>query len=127
MISRRNTTTDSIRNLQAVLYWKDIPLLEICVVNSKLKSLKSLVSADSQYLPLELRGYTVRFSDINKFLESRIIPKRQTLSETLNRLGMVDYSWESILEKTYGTTSYDCYWLKPINSNLKYTDLKTRR
>lgn len=124
MFSFSNTKRAIIRNLQVVLHWRDIPLIDINIVNGKLKSLTLLTSINSPYLPLEFRDRTITINTVNQFIESRVIPKRQTLSETLDRLGMVDYSWENILEKTFGTTTYDHYWLRPINSKLRYEDIR---
>ena len=127
MITGRGCKNDRIRDLRAVLQWKDLPLLKIDITEGNVKSLELLVEHDSSYLPLIFKWKRVTYDNLNYFLESRLLPKtRQDLNNTLKRLNLPKYSWEGLIEKTYGLNTDDCYWFKPLGSSLTYNDIKLR-
>lgn len=123
----RSCKSDRIKDLRAILQWKDIPLLKIDIANGNVKSLELLVAKDNSFLPLIFKWKPTDYDTLNYFLESRLLPKtRQDLNTVLKKLGLTHYSWEGLITKTYGLNTDDCYWFKPIGTNLKYEDIKIR-
>ncbi|MBP3921105.1 MAG: hypothetical protein J6D28_06040 [Bacilli bacterium] len=84
---------------------------------------------DIEYAPLILRDYYNEDKDnlklLNKFTEwfkGRGIPSwRDKLDLLIHRLGIE--TAEELLDKAFGLSLSDQYWLKPYDSNLSYKDI----
>ncbi len=84
---------------------------------------------DIDYAPLILRNYYVEEKDellllnrLTEWFKGRGIPSwRDKLDLLIHRLGIENA--EELLNKAFGLSLSDQYWLKPFNSNLSYPEI----
>ena len=121
-----NKKQSKIKELKATLQWKDEPLLRINIENGEVNELTMLEENTNKY-PWLMRKCPDAKILLDKYLESQMMPEtRQHMEITLRQVGLTEYSWEGLISVNYGLNTDNCYWFKPLGSNLVYDDIKIR-
>lgn len=115
-----------IKNMNAVLMHKDIPLYRIRVQDGELVQFYKL-QHDPVLTPWEFRDKSLSLFNLNKFVENRIVPDSpQRVPYLLEIFKLSEYTWDGILQHTYGLNTDDYYWFNPVNHPVKYEDIQIR-
>ena len=101
------------------------PFLDVEFENNKIKKINNII--DIKYAPLQLenacniRGKNL-LTETNNWYKGRGIPSwRKELNELLKKLNI--QSPTELLDKAHGLSLSDQYWIKNINSDLKWEDI----
>lgn len=110
--------------MKYILMHKKIPVVEINLdkQTSSISSIGEVFAEEHVPLGISIKKGKVSRGDLNEWWESRSIPASRVgierLLETLNIT-----STKKLLDKSYGLSLSDQYWICPDNSNLKWDDI----
>lgn len=115
----------NLENYHGTFMWKDIPLIDIEVINWEFKQFQ-VYEENKFYLPLKLQNF-VSIHGFEVCLRDRLFPEtRQNLKDVLSDLGIESYALNAIIKANYGLNTDDHRWFKPYGSSLVYDDIKIR-
>ena len=100
-----------ISNLEGILYYLDIPLLDFSVRNRQL--VRAVNLSQSRLYPPELALYGISYGNLNEFFERRTMKEHSMFyREHLKAIGMEDFVFDVYIKKNNGNNHLDNYWIK---------------
>lgn len=100
-----------IKNMNGVLFYKDIPLFSFEIKDRQLISFQDL--SNGEMWPYELRDIGVSYVAINNFFRRRVVADyAMWLREYLDALYLDHYDFEEIVKRMNGNNNVDFYWVK---------------
>lgn len=111
-----------VQNL--ILMHKNVPVLEFQYDEEISAIINVGEVTNSNHIPprINYNNNIVNKRDINDWWKDRALPiSRAGLKNALQELGI--QSRMSLLEKNYGLSLTDCYWVRPENQNIKWEDI----
>ena len=100
-----------IHNLEGTIYYKDVPLVYIKIVDRKLVDAK-IINMISHFVN-EIRMFGLTYVAINQYYKDRVVQDgAMFVREYLDALGLQHYDFEAIVKASSGWNPRDRQWIK---------------
>jgi len=100
-----------IKNLEGIMYFKDIPLFEFQIRNRELISYRDL--SNHEFWPCEPRMNGMSYVSLNNFFQRRVVPDyAQDIGEYLDAIGLPYYDFEELVRRNNGGNHLDFFWVR---------------
>lgn len=117
----------NIMNIQGILHYKDIPLIDFKISNMKLVYARDLSGGD--YYPCEMFLLGLTYDAFNTFFNERVVREHaQWIRDYLDQMGLKHYDFEEMIKKMNGWDATGFHWVRfPDTGATCWEDILTQK
>lgn len=117
----------NIKNIEGILYYKDISIVDFKIQNMKLIYCKDL--SNGNHHPWQLAMLGLNYEAFNTFFNDRVVRDHaQDIRDYLDYLGLRHYDFEEMIKKMNGWDALGLFWIKFNNIGAKcWNDILNQR